>query len=483
MTNLARGQIMTETSMDERPPPEFRILEVLGDGGSATVYRAVHLASDWTVALKVWKVPAGSLTEEQRQTFLDECRLLREMSERSDRVARFYWSGAPQGQAPWLAMELYETSLAQRLRQGPLPVEQLLQVADDLLEGLAAIHAAGHVHRDVKPAHILMTGDRAVISDLGISVAAGARGGDNAAGTSGFLPPEVLDGAAPSPLGDVYSAARALLDAAPAESSEWLEQLLTRASSFDPNDRPRDAMDFRARLTAAASREGQVLQHALLEPSRLRRTAEFTRQLLRSRTAMAAVLLGTVLAAAAPSLVTGWPPTVTPHLSGAKPLPEQYGCHHYDVPLTFVNDPAKSTGLVVDAVTASGYTASGHISLGIIWHVTGAMPSGQLWVFIQPDGGVAGEGGLKDPGFIYPGWPVSPDAAGCLTLRDKTLYDDDRLLGVPWNLYLVAVSSSATVTVNDIRHKGTGWKAWDELAPGITRIATARLPTQGFTRF
>ncbi|MGV1030491.1 MAG: FHA domain-containing protein, partial [Dermatophilaceae bacterium] len=207
--------------------------------------------SEMQVAVKVWKIPADELTPDRRRKFYQECRLMRQLSDQSDRVVGFRWSGIPPNGSPWLAMDLYESSLEDLLAPGPVPVELLMCVVDDLLAGLAAIHVAGHVHRDIKPANVLLKQGRAAVSDFGIAMALDSWTQDTTAGTLGFLAPEVIAGSAPTPVSDVYSAAQTILAAAPPVLPGWLDSLLTRASSQNVKDRPKDAADLLGRFRSA----------------------------------------------------------------------------------------------------------------------------------------------------------------------------------------------------------------------------------------
>lgn len=83
-------------------------------------------------------------------------------------------------------------TVADRLKQGPLPQQEALKIAADVCEGLAAIHGAGCVHRDVTPNNIVLTGGSAVIIDYGIArIVMPDKGSDtNILGTPGYAAPE-----------------------------------------------------------------------------------------------------------------------------------------------------------------------------------------------------------------------------------------------------------------------------------------------------
>lgn len=226
---------------------DFTVLEQIGTGGATTVHRAVHRAVGVEVALKVWQ---SRLTPTQREQYLHECRLQWKMSDHPH-IVRLLWAGAPDDGSPWIASELYAESLAGRLRTGPpLTAAEKRTVASDLLDGLAAIHRSGLLHRDVKPANVMLDGGRAALGDFGIAVPAAGSPSDPAAGSELYLAPEVAGGAAPSARADVFSAAmtiRAMHVQPPAR----LEDLLTRAGSYRPADRPPEAGEFLVLLREA----------------------------------------------------------------------------------------------------------------------------------------------------------------------------------------------------------------------------------------
>jgi serine/threonine protein kinase len=234
---------------------DFDLQERIGEGSSAVVYRAVHQTFRGLVAVKLWRAP---LTEAQRLKFLDECKLQWRLAEHPN-IVRLHWADAPADAPPWLATELYETSLAQRVFVNPvLTLTEKLDYADDILAGLVAIHNEGMLHRDVKPANVLLKGRTAALGDLGITMRAGALTRDSAAGTEAFLAPELLRGDPPSFRSDVFSAAVTIRYMFSHDIPSEIEAVLTRAASHNPDDRPANAKAFRDQLRVARD---QVEEH------------------------------------------------------------------------------------------------------------------------------------------------------------------------------------------------------------------------------
>lgn len=191
----------------------YELLAVLGCGGYAAVYRARDRELRREVALKLLhpeRHTAGSLVRLRR-----EVAVARDAS--SPRLVRIYDIGvAPEG--TYLTMEVLAGSLKERVRDGALPVAQAVEIASQLLEGLAALHALAIVHRDVKPANVLLTAAGEVkLADFGL-----ARHLDRdetratvdraLVGTVDYLSPEQALGGEADPRSDLYSAGLVLFE-------------------------------------------------------------------------------------------------------------------------------------------------------------------------------------------------------------------------------------------------------------------------------
>jgi serine/threonine protein kinase len=193
----------------------YRLLSQIGGGGMGTVWVARDELLGRDVAVKQVLPPANAdphEAEQQRQRALREGRIAARLSH--PHAISVYDVAVESGQ-PWLVMEyLPSRSLAAVLAEdGLLRVDQVAQIGAQVADALAATHAAGIVHRDVKPANILIgEGPRVEglvkITDFGISHASGdvtLTQTGQITGTPAFLSPEVAQGQEPAPASDVFS--------------------------------------------------------------------------------------------------------------------------------------------------------------------------------------------------------------------------------------------------------------------------------------
>ena len=134
----------------------YEILAPIGAGGMGEVYRARDTKLGREVAIKVLP-EAFAQNEERLARFEREARLLASLNHPN--IATLY--GFEQSDAVhFLVMELAEgETLAERLRRGPIPVEDALPIFKQIAEALEAAHEKGIIHRDLKPANIKVSSE------------------------------------------------------------------------------------------------------------------------------------------------------------------------------------------------------------------------------------------------------------------------------------------------------------------------------------
>jgi DNA-binding beta-propeller fold protein YncE/predicted Ser/Thr protein kinase len=262
----------------------YRIEALLARGGMGVVYRATHLGLERPVALKVI---ARELADRDgfRERFLRESRLAARLDHPA--VVPIYDSREVDRELV-VAMRLIEGGDLRGLidREGPLAPQRALDLLGQVADALDAAHAAGIVHRDVKPHNILVEGDRAYLSDFGLAKAfdeSGATGDASVVGTAHYMSPEQWRGDSIGPTADVYSLgcvlyealtgvapfARAEADTEP-ELPQGVEEAIRRATAKDPGDRYRSAGELIASARAGAGSE--VRPTAVLSHDRSERT-------------------------------------------------------------------------------------------------------------------------------------------------------------------------------------------------------------------
>jgi serine/threonine protein kinase len=141
----------------------YRIQKVLGAGGMGVVFQAEDPHLGRRVALKVM-LPSLLSNPAARQRFLREAQAVAAIEH--DHIVAIHQVGE-EGGIPFLAMPLLKgESLEERLmREGKLPVDQVLRIGREVAEGLAAAHARGLIHRDIKPANLWLEGGEGMHAD------------------------------------------------------------------------------------------------------------------------------------------------------------------------------------------------------------------------------------------------------------------------------------------------------------------------------
>jgi len=146
----------------------YEIVSLLGAGGMGEVYRARDTRLDRTVAVKILPTHLSN-NPEAKQRFDREARSISSLNHPN--ICTLYDVGQQDG-VDFLVMEFLEgETLADRLRKGPLPLEQVLKVGAEICEGLEKAHRSGVVHRDLKPSNIMLTKSGAKLMDFGLAKA------------------------------------------------------------------------------------------------------------------------------------------------------------------------------------------------------------------------------------------------------------------------------------------------------------------------
>ena len=215
------------TPAPTRPPARARVLDdryrldgVVGRGGMATVHRAHDLVLGRDVAIKLFPSVLDGADELLRHSA--EIRILATLSHPG--LVTLYDAGAVHdgdgSQEVYLVMELVNgPTLADHLRDGPMPVEEVVRVGRQVADALALVHAQEIVHRDIKPGNILIAtrdGEPVVkVADFGIArLSSDTRLTMTGVtvGTVRYLSPEQVTGSELGPASDVYSLGLVLIE-------------------------------------------------------------------------------------------------------------------------------------------------------------------------------------------------------------------------------------------------------------------------------
>jgi tRNA A-37 threonylcarbamoyl transferase component Bud32 len=303
VTTPADSSTKLAKSSSRRLRGRYRLQDLIGRGGAGSVYRARDEALGRDVAVKVFETSASSEKDIRRQE--DEVNLLASLSHHS--VVTLLDAGVDRTDAGpprvYFVMELISgADLKVRLEAGALTARQIAHIGFDLAEGLQYIHGRGVVHRDVKPANILLVDYgqgggryRAKLTDFGIALIGGAERRDTnttTTGTAAYLSPEQAWGQSLGSASDIYSLGLVLLECftrtvafpgdpipsalarlhgdppiPPGLAPEW-RTLLAAMTARKPTDRPSIddlVVALRQMVTAETGRHREVL--ATPEPS------------------------------------------------------------------------------------------------------------------------------------------------------------------------------------------------------------------------
>ena len=267
--------------------PGFADAEEIGRGGFGVVYRCVQPMLDRTVAVKVL---GGDLDADSRERFLREQRVMGAVSGHPH-ICNILQVGTTAAGRPYIVMPYHRHNSLQELihRTGPLDWPDVLVLGAKMAGALETAHRSGTLHRDVKPANILLTEyGEPQLTDFGIARTTGGFETETGliTGSPAYTAPEVLEGRSPSVRSDVYSLGATLFCAmtghaaferqegeqvvaqfvrvttepvpdirggdVPADVCSVIEQ----AMAPDPADRPASAADFGAQLQDLAAAHG-----------------------------------------------------------------------------------------------------------------------------------------------------------------------------------------------------------------------------------
>ncbi|MDS1270221.1 serine/threonine-protein kinase [Lipingzhangella sp. LS1_29] len=236
--------------------PGFHQARILSAGRESTVYRALRDGSDTPVVLKICR-------NQPAQAYPHEFDVWWGLANRPG-IAPLLELDVTESGTPYAVMEEYSGSYREQLRQGPLPVDEVLSVGITVAQALTMLHAEGYLHHDVTPENILRGPGGPLLTDFGSALPLHSPFPPVSvdATTIRQLPPEALVNGAPTPASDVYRLGVTL----------WT--LLTGHAPFDrKGQRPLSVEDYRAgmltQLPPASSRTDTpewlqlILVHAL----------------------------------------------------------------------------------------------------------------------------------------------------------------------------------------------------------------------------
>ena len=257
---------------------DYSLDRELGRGAVGVVYRG-RSADGRVVAIKTFD-PLLARDDAFRARLAREVRVAREIVE--PHLVRILEAGEEEG-TPYLVLEyLPGGSLAERLAEGPLRLEEMLYSVAEVAAGLDALHRGGVVHRDVKPSNVLLREDgSAALTDFGVAKGAAytvlTRPGQ-VLGTMDYLAPELVRGGEATPASDIYAlgcvafeclagqppfgdrslfgVGTAHLEDEPPDppTSPQVAWALLRALQKEPEERPATATTYAHLLRAAAKR-------------------------------------------------------------------------------------------------------------------------------------------------------------------------------------------------------------------------------------
>ncbi len=185
----------------------YKIIEKIGAGGMGVVYKAQDTKLDRFVALKFLPPHVGQ-AEDEKKRFIHEAKAASALDHPN--ICTIYEIDESEDGQMFIAMAYYEgESLKEKIEPGPLPLAGVLDIAIQIVQGLAKAHAREITHRDIKPANIIITEDNQVkIVDFGLAKLAGQTRlteEGTTLGTIAYMSPEQAQGSEVGPRADIWA--------------------------------------------------------------------------------------------------------------------------------------------------------------------------------------------------------------------------------------------------------------------------------------
>ena len=222
----------------------YRLIEPVGEGGMSVVWRAHDEVLDRQVAVKV--LAASAVDSAARARILTEAQAAARLAHPHITSVHDYGETRDDGDlVPYVVMELVSgPTLAERLKADRLPVRTAVLIAAQVASALAAAHARGLVHRDVKPSNVILSPAGAKVVDFGLAAVAGDTTESEEQviwGTPAYLAPERLTTGEVVPASDVYALGLLLyrmLTGGPPWKADTITQMLRAHEYAEPAPLP-----------------------------------------------------------------------------------------------------------------------------------------------------------------------------------------------------------------------------------------------------